>query len=100
MSTSPMHGAHAPGGAHRPVDLDDELAADGLEMTPDRDEIPAPGLGPDAIEARSTLASFLRPGIFPATVDELAATAAEEDAPPAVVALLRQLPPRSYRTVN
>jgi len=101
MNAGPMHGSHAPGGSHRPADLDDELAAEGLELQSQRDELTAPGLlDPDQVEARSSLAQYLRPSSFPAGVDDLVAAAEAEAAPPSVIALLQQLPPGPYRTVE
>jgi len=83
------------------VDLDDELAADGLELTPERDELDSPApLDPDQVEARSTLAQHLRPSAFPGGVADLIAAAEAEDAPASVVALLQELPPATYHTVN
>jgi hypothetical protein len=101
MNAGPMHGSHAPGGSHRPADVEEELAAEGLELTPQRHELDSPAaLDPDQVEARSTLAQYLRPSIFPADVAQLVAAAAAEAAPPSLVARLGQLPPASYRTVN
>ena len=101
MNAGPMHGSHAPGGSHRPVDVEEELAAEGLEVMPQRDELESPAaLDPDQVEARSTFAQYLRPSAFPADVAGLAAAAEAESAPPSLVDQLRQLPPASYRTVN
>jgi hypothetical protein len=101
MDSGPMHGSHAPGGSHRPVDLEDELAADGLLLTPQRDELDSSAaLDPQQLEARSTLAQFLRPSTFPAGGADLVAAAEAEGASPSVIALLQRLPPGNYRTVN
>jgi Protein of unknown function (DUF2795) len=81
--------------------VEEELTAEGLELTPQRDELESPAaLDPDQVEARSTLAQYLRPSAFPADVADLVAAAEAESAPPSLVARLRQLPPASYRTVN
>ena len=58
------------------------------------------GLAPTAIEARSMLAQYLQPHIFPATVEALVASADAEHAPASAIEALKGLPPGSYRTTS
>ena len=58
------------------------------------------GLAPTAIEARSILAQYLQPHIFPASVEALVESAEAEHAPASAIELLRGLPPGSYHTTN
>ncbi len=50
----------------------------------------------DEAEARSKLASFLRPSIWPADREALLQCAQEENAPPDVLAQLRRLPEGTF----
>jgi hypothetical protein len=95
------HGSHLPGGTHRQADLDEELAADDLELTPERDELDVPGVTMnDELLQRSDLAIFLLPSAFPASAVTLVETAREQGAPPEILERLQQLPPRTYETVQ
>ncbi len=49
-------------------------------------------LAPDELEARSDLARFLQPAVFPASRADLLASAEEEHAPPAILSQLQRLP--------
>ena len=101
MDPTPTHGTHLPDGTHRQPDLDDELAADGLDLTPRRDEIEAPGAPPeDDLVARSELATYLLPSAFPARTAALLATARQQQAPPEILERLEHLPDGTYGTVQ
>jgi hypothetical protein len=101
MDPAPDHGSHVPGGSHRQADLQEELAADGIDLTPERDEIDIPGGTPtDDLLERSELAIFLRPSIFPASASSLLETAKEEHAPPEILERLQRLPLATYQTVQ
>jgi hypothetical protein len=102
MDPTPQHGSHAPGGSHRAADMDDELAADDLDLSADRDEIDVPDvtIDDDLVAERSALAVHLRPSAFPATAEVLVATALDQGAPPEIVERLWQLPPGRYHTVQ
>jgi hypothetical protein len=64
------------------------------------EDVPMPGLlDLDEIEARSTLATSLRPSVFPADREHLLEVANEQYAPPDVLEALETLPPRR-RFVN
>ncbi|MGH9264441.1 MAG: DUF2795 domain-containing protein [Acidimicrobiales bacterium] len=54
------------------------------------------GLDHDEAEARSRIASFIRPSIWPADRGELLGCAEELNAPPDVLAELRRLPEGTY----
>jgi len=101
MEPTPDHGSHMPGGAHRQAGLDEELSADGLDLTPDRDEIAVPGVTTnEVLLERSELAIFLRPSVFPASAASLVQTARDEHAPPEILARLEKLPSSTYHTVQ
>src|SRR4051794_10781953 len=86
MDPTPDHGSHLPDGAHRQAGLDEELAADGLDLTPVRDEIDVPGVtAPEEVLERSELAIYLRPSVFPASAASLVGTASDEHAPPEIL---------------
>ena len=99
--TTPMHGSHVPGGNHRQADLEDELAADGLDLTPTRDEVGVPGVPTaQALEGRSELAIYLLPSAFPASPLTLLDVAQSQAAPPEILERLGRLPTAMYRTVE
>lgn len=61
----------------------------------------APGLRPDEVEARSELARFLSPAVFPAVGQLLLEVASANEAPSHVVEWLRRLPAgREYENVS
>ena len=51
-----------------------------------------PGMTPSDVEERSQIARFLDPSAFPATRDELVASAESNQAPDVVLGVLRDLP--------
>jgi len=61
---------------------------------------PGTGPAPAGVQARSILAQYLRPSVFPATVDALVDAAESEHAPDSAIELLRGLPPATYHTTN
>jgi hypothetical protein len=61
---------------------------------------PEGGLSHGEVVARSELAIHLRPGIFPATRDDVLACAEEEHAPEALLTQLQALPARRYGNVQ
>ncbi len=95
------HGARGPGGSHRKAAIEDELAADDLDLTPERDEIAAAGaVSPEELLERSDLAVFLLPSAFPASDVAIAETAREQGAPPELLDRLGRLPAATYHTVQ
>ncbi len=76
---------------------DDEPTTDAL-LTGDlhADESQEDLLDHDEAEARSRLASFLRPSIWPADREALIRCAEEENAPPDLLAQLRRLPDGTF----
>ena len=59
-------------------------------------EGPAGALDHDEVEARSRLAAYLRPSIWPADREALLACAGDMDAPPEILARLRRLPEGTF----
>jgi len=59
-------------------------------------ELPQGALDHDEVEARSRLAAYLRPSIWPADREALLACAQDMDAPPEVLDRLRQLPDGTF----
>src|SRR6476661_428764 len=94
--TPPIHGSHAPGGSHRHAGIDDELAADDLDLTPTRAEIAVDGVTIDDVVGRSELATYLLPHTFPAAPGALADTARGQGAPQELLDHLAQLPLTTY----
>jgi hypothetical protein len=82
---------------HEP-EADDEPVPDSRIAGNDGPPLPSL-LDLDEIEARSRLATSLRPGAFPADREQLGAVAADEHAPPEVVEALHTLP-AGIRFVN
>jgi hypothetical protein len=81
-----------------------EGPADG-EPTPDArirggGEIPGVGLSLDDINGRAELARYLEHRLFPARPEELAAEAAAQHAPEAVLEQLHRAPDRVYENVT
>ncbi len=70
---------------------DDEPTPD-ARLTGDRGRPNADVLGYDEVEARSTLASYLRPSVWPADRDALMSCAREGNAPDSLVDRLATLP--------
>src|SRR5436305_6808963 len=98
---TPTHGSHLPGGSHRQADLEEELAAEGLDLTPARDEIDVPGLAMnEELAPRSELAIYLLPSAFPASAVTLLETARGQEAPLEILDWLDQLPDGTYHTVQ
>ena len=96
--TSDKHGPRVDDG------LNDEVShrtpthdAEGVVRHPDT---PEGTLTPDQVDARTELAASLQRHVFPATRDELLASAEEMQAAPEVIATLRQLPEGEYENVQ
>jgi hypothetical protein len=101
MDPTPMHGETVPGGTHRQPDLAEEVAADDLDLTPDRDEVEEPGaMDNRAIIERSDLAIHLVPSVFPASRESVIEAAREHAAPPELLDRLARLPAGTYHTVQ
>jgi len=102
MDPTLQQGSYAPGGSHRHADVGDEMVADDLDVTADRDEVEAPGvtLDEDEAAARSELAVHLLPSMFPASVSTIVETARNQGAPPELVHRLGRLPMGTYHTVQ
>ena len=102
MDPTLQQGSYAPGGSHRHADVADEVVADDLAMTAERDEVEAPGvtLDEDEAAARSELAVHLLPSVFPASVTTIVETARNQGAAPELVHRLGRLPMGTYHTVQ
>jgi len=90
--------ARADESRHQEGAADDEPITDALltgDIHPGQD-VPEAGLSHDDAEARSRLAAYLRPSIWPADRDALVACAEEMQAPPEVLDRLRRLPDGVY----
>ncbi|HVL80873.1 MAG TPA: DUF2795 domain-containing protein [Actinomycetota bacterium] len=62
--------------------------------------MPEGTLQPEEIDARTELAQSIQGSVFPATREELLASAEEMDATPEIMASLRQLPDGTYENVQ
>jgi hypothetical protein len=90
--------ARADEARHQEGAADDEPTTDVLltgEIRPGQ-PMSDSGLSHDELEARSRLATYLRPSIWPADREALLGCAREMQAPPDVVDRLRQLPDGVY----
>lgn len=76
-------------------EADDEPTSDAL-LTGDRGRANDDVLAHDEVEARSVLASYLRPSIWPADREALMACAVEQNAPAWVVERLTKLPDGTF----
>jgi hypothetical protein len=74
---------------------DDEPTPDAL-LTGDRGMTDPDVLAHDEVEARSRLAVYLRPSVWPADRQTLVATAREENAPASVIDQLSSLPDGTF----
>ncbi len=93
---APME-ARADEARHQEGAADDEPTTDALltgDLHPEQAQEAV--LDHDEAEARSRLASFLRPSIWPADREALIRCAEEENAPPDVLAQLRRLPDGTF----
>lgn len=94
--------------ATRPTHAEEWKEPEPVEDDQDRDptsvgmagqEGTPPGMGPDDVEGRSTVARYLAGVGYPARPHALADRAAEQGAPDGVVTALRNLPNRDYTRV-